>query len=89
MWFSPNTYEVIVKVDREVAHYFKQKTIIPNQKIIKTLENGELLISIKAGHYNQVLPIVRYWIPHIKIVSPDELRDKLMGELKKYVDDGK
>jgi hypothetical protein len=31
-------------------------------------------VSAKVGHLNQVVPIVRYWIPHIRIISPEGLQ---------------
>ncbi len=40
----------------------------------------------KVDHENQVLPIVRYWIPHIRIMSPEGLQKDLQKELRKYLE---
>jgi len=32
-----------------------------------------------------VLPIVRYWIPHIRIISPEGLQEELEAELLGYL----
>jgi predicted DNA-binding transcriptional regulator YafY len=33
----------------------------------------------------EILPIVKYWIPHIKIVSPIWLAEKLNDDVKKIL----
>lgn len=37
------------------------------------------------GHLNQVLPIMRYWILHIRIVSPESLPDELEGDVRTWL----
>jgi hypothetical protein len=74
----------VLKVDKEVAAYFKRRKLIANQVIEKELEDGSLLLSTKVGHLNQVLPIVRYWIPHLRIISPETLQADMERELADY-----
>ena len=71
IWLSEEKQEIVLKVSREVASYFKRRQLIANQVIEKELEDGGLIVSAKVGHSNQVLPIVRYWIPHLRIISPE------------------
>lgn len=73
IWMGEEKKEIVLKIAREVAGYFKRRKLIANQVIEKELEDGGLIISAKFGHVNQVLPIVRYWIPHIRIISPEGL----------------
>ena len=75
----------MLKIAPAVAGYFKRRNLIANQVIEKELEDGGLIISAKVGHINQVLPIVRYWIPHIRIVNPDSLHHQLERELETYL----
>jgi hypothetical protein len=44
-----------------------------------------LLISSKITHITQILPLVRYWIPHLKIVNPESMQQQLEAELKGYL----
>ena len=37
------------------------------------------------AHPNQILPIVRYWIPYVRVVRPDGLQAELDAQLKAYV----
>jgi len=86
IWFSEEKTEIVLKVDSDVAGYFERRKLIANQVIEKELEDGGLIISAKVGHVNQVLPIVRYWIPHIRIISPEGLQGDMEQELRSYID---
>ena len=89
IWLGEERREIVLKVSAEVAGYFKRRKLIANQVIEKALEDGELIVSAKVGHANQVLPIVRYWIPHIRVISPEGLQAELEQELKRYVQSGR
>lgn len=86
IWFTDSQHEVVLKVSAEVAGYFKRRKLIANQVIEKELADGGLLISAKVGHPNQVLPIVRYWVPHIKIVSPESWQRDLERSFLDYLE---
>ena len=86
IWFGEEKKEIVLKISKEVAGYFKRRRLIANQVIEKALEDGGLIVSAKVGHPNQVLPIVRYWIPHIRIISPEGLQAEMERDLAGYVD---
>lgn len=86
IWLGEEKKEIVLKISREVAGYFKRRKLIANQIIEKELEDGGILLSAKVGHVNQVLPIVRYWIPHIRIISPEGLQDELEKEIREYLE---
>ena len=77
--------EVVIKVDASVAHYFTRRNLLPNQETIRKLENGELLLSCKNIHELEIIPLVQYWIPHLVIVSPNELQNKMLTNLQNYI----
>jgi predicted DNA-binding transcriptional regulator YafY len=85
IWLSDDQKEVVLKVNQDVAGYFKRRKLIANQVIEKELEDGGLIISAKVGHINQVMPIVRYWIPHIRIISPEGLQAEMESEISSYL----
>jgi len=86
IWLGEQKREIVLKISAEVAGYFKRRKLIANQVIEKELEGGGLIVSAKVGHVNQVLPIVRYWIPHIRIISPEALQAELERDLAEYVE---
>jgi predicted DNA-binding transcriptional regulator YafY len=85
IWFSEKAVEIVLKIAPAVAGYFKRRSLIANQVIEKELDDGGLIVSTRVGHVNQVLPIVRYWIPHIRIVNPDSLQRELEHELETFL----
>ncbi|MDA7089074.1 WYL domain-containing protein [Pseudomonas sp. SA3-5] len=85
IWFTEEKKEIVLNISREVAGYFKRRKLIANQVLEKELEDGGLIVSAKVGHQNQILPIVRYWIPHIRIISPEGLQAELESELASYL----
>mgnify|MGYP002641313579 CR=1 FL=1 len=85
IWFSPNQIEVVLKVDKSVSGYFSRRDILPNQTIIKELADGGLLVSTKVAFDEEILKLVRYWIPNVKIVSPTYLQEQLEVSLREYL----
>lgn len=86
IWLNQNKPEAVLKVAAAVAQYFKRRKLIAGQQIVKELEDGGLLISGKFAHPNQIVPIVRYWVPHVRIVSPEDWQLALEQELQTYLD---
>lgn len=86
IWHSETPREVVLKASPKVAGYFKRRKLIGNQIIEKELADGSLIISAKVSHDNQILPIVRYWIPNLSIISPESLQAYLEQGLRAYAD---
>jgi len=85
IWFNEEKKEIVLKIAHQVASYFKRRKLIAHQIIEKELEDGGLILSAKVAHLNQILPIVRYWIPHIRIISPEGLQTEMESEIKHYL----
>ena len=85
IWFSTKQIEVVLKVEKDVSGYFSRRAILPNQTIVKELADGGLLVSAKVAFEEEILKLVRYWIPKVKIVSPTHLQDKLEAGLREYL----
>ena len=85
IWLSAKKIEVVLKVAPAVASYFQRRSLIAHQVIEKVLEDGGLIVSCKVAHQNQILPIVRYWLPYVRINSPESYQDTLEAELKAYL----
>ena len=85
IWFGQDKQEIILSIDSQVAFYFKQRSILPEQQIVRELGDGGLLVSSKINHDMQLLPLIRFWIPYLKIVSPKGLQRQLEISLKEYL----
>ena len=85
LWFSNSKTEVILKVNSSIAQYFKRRKIIAYQKILEELDDGSLLVSTQMTFEEELLQIVKYWLPNIRIVSPIYLQEKLEESLRSYL----
>lgn len=86
IWFSnEKKIEVILAINPKVTLYFMQRPLFPEQQVVKHLDDGGLLISSQISHYQQILPLVRYWIPNVKIMNPVGLQEELEDELRDYL----
>jgi len=85
VWIGIEKQEVILKISSTIAEYFKRRKLIANQVIEIQLENGDIIVSTKIAHPNQIIPIVRYWIPHIRVISPEGMQIELETDLNRYL----
>lgn len=85
LWIGAEPLEVTLSVSRDVAHYFKRRPVLVNQTILEERKDGTLLLSSRVGHDNEILPQVRYWVPHLQIVSPLSLRERLVIGMRQYL----
>lgn len=84
-WFQDQGRRVIIEVAPPAASYFRRRRLIVHQEILADRKDGSLLVCAKVGHEQQILPIVRYWIPHVRIVEPVEMQAQLESQLLAYL----
>jgi predicted DNA-binding transcriptional regulator YafY len=84
LWFSQKKIEVVLKVDSSISYYFKRRDVLPYQKIVKVLDSGDLLVESKVSFEEEILKLVRYWIPNVYIISPNYLHQQLLKSLQIY-----
>ncbi len=81
IWFTENTTEVLLRVAPEAAHYFARRQLLPQQQQ-RVDADGSLPVTTAINHINQLLPVVRYWLPHVRIVQPLQWHEALVAELQ-------
>lgn len=84
VWFTEKTTEVLLRVAPEVAHYFARRPLLPQQQQRQD-SDGSLLVTTHINHINQLLPIVRYWLPHVRILEPREWEEELVRGLRQVL----
>lgn len=83
-WFSKESIEVILKINNSAKDYFLRKEILPNKKLLE--QNEEYFtISTIVSYDDEILRVVKSWLPYIKIVSPQYLQMKLNDTLVAYI----
>ena len=85
IWFGEDRLEVTVQVAASNAYYFLRRNVLPHQQLIEQQADGRLLLRCRVNHPNQLLPIIRYWIPHVRILEPAWLQQQLRDELTDYL----
>ena len=86
IWFGDDKpFEVIMEIDHHVAKYFKQKPISATQKVLKETDE-KLSISVMATNDFEIIPIVKSWIPFIKVISPSRIHHKVQEEAKRFLE---
>jgi len=88
-WFTTDKLiEVTLQIDNSVKEYFTRRDILANQKIIEE-NNFYFIISTKVSYDDEILSVVKYWLPYIIIVKPLYLKEKLERVLLLYMNTNK
>jgi predicted DNA-binding transcriptional regulator YafY len=85
IWFNQDKTEVLLAVTPQAAYYFQRRKLLPQQATVKNLESGGLIVSSHISHTNQILPLIRYWIPNVRVLEPSWLRELLEKDLQAYL----
>lgn len=88
IWLGVKRQRMVLRVAGAVANYFKRRQLIPNQQIERELPGGDLLVSTTVALADEALPIVRYWIPHVRILEPVDAQRQLDASLAGYLTAG-
>lgn len=83
---SKQKREVVLRVEKEIAYYFKENNnIVPEQKIVKENKDGSLIVSSKISQDKGILFYIYQWIPNITVIKPKELADKIKKNIEYYL----
>ena len=85
IWLGATRQRVLLRVAGAVASYFKRRQLVANQLIEREFENGDILVSTTVVQADEVLPIVRYWLPHVQVLEPPEFQQQLEAGLAGYL----
>ena len=84
--YKANLIEVILEVNSSKAFYFKSKNHLKSQKILKTNEDGSVIVQYKVTQEMEIEQFIKSWLPYVKVVAPVSLKDKINNELKAYLE---
>lgn len=85
-WLNTSTKSARILVLPEAREYFERKKLFSSFKVLKDDENG-ILLDVEFAFDDELLNIIKAWIPYMKIIEPRELNAKLKGILKNYIND--
>jgi len=87
IWFDHTVepYKVTLNISKEIAKYFQRKPISKTQKMEALYEDGSLDVSVEITNDMEIIPLVKYWLPHIKVLEPQSIIEKIKKDLKQYI----
>ncbi|HHQ8995351.1 TPA: helix-turn-helix transcriptional regulator, partial [Escherichia coli] len=83
-WVSDKTFDVVLFIYSNIAHYFLRRDLLPYQQLLHKHDNG-ITLSCKAAHKNQIVPLILYWLPNVEIIEPVWLKEAVLTMLGKYL----
>ena len=87
VWFNDEIepYEVILFLNKYAAKTLKRRPISKSQRVISEYKDGSCDISLQITHEREIISIVQYWMPHIKIVSPEWINERILEHIDKFI----
>ncbi len=77
--------EVEVEVDKAIADYFLRKKHLSSQKILEKYSDKSLRISFSVTDEEEVDNLIKSWLPHMKVIQPKSLADRIKRDLLEYI----
>ena len=84
-WPGPATTRVILSVEAPAAEYFLRRPIFPNQTVAEKRQDGSILVACQVAQPAQLLPLLRYWVPAVRVMEPASLQKELETGLRQYL----
>ena len=85
IWLGTARHRVLIQVSSQVATFFQRRNLLPNQVIEKETAGGGILVASTVVHIDEILPIIRYWIPHVRVLEPPHYQQILEQGLADYL----
>lgn len=85
IWFEPanEPFEVILWADVKIVSYFERRPISKSQKLYRE-SDGSAEIVLKVTHEEEVLPLLKYWLPYLRVLEPLSIKHKMMSLILEY-----
>lgn len=85
-WLNASAKTARILVLPKAREYFERKKIFSSFKVLKDDKNS-ILLEVNFAFDDELLDVVKAWMPYIKIIEPKELDVKLKDILKDYIKD--
>ncbi len=80
--YDKEAYEVHIKVDKKIANHFRVQKFLPSQQIIT--DEGDLTVSYQISDEKELLPLIKKWIPYMKVLTCGKLDKKIKEIISRY-----
>ena len=86
VWFQVcnEPFDVTIHASPTAATYFKRRPL-PTQKIGSVHQDGSIEFTVTITYEMEIIPIIKYWIPHLRVLEPEWLQGQVDEELTTYL----
>jgi len=86
IWFQKDVepFEVKIYADKVATKYFSRRPL-PMQSIESLSQDGTMEFVVKITHEMEILPIIKYWLPHMRVIEPQWIQDIIDKDLSNYL----
>ena len=86
VWFQRDIkpFEVKLFADKAATKFFKRRSL-PTQKIESLKTDGTMEFTVRITHEMEILPIIKYWIPHLFVIEPEWVKEIVQEDLESYL----
>ncbi len=88
-WQSDSEVLVRVVFSEKIASIIRRKKKWHNSEVKKVLNDGSVELTMRVSHIEEVKWWLYSWIPHVRILEPESLRDTMINEMKQTLDSWK
>lgn len=87
VWFQKDVepFEVKIFANKIAAKYFQRRPL-PTQTIESLHQDGTMEFVIKITHEMEILPIIKYWLPHMRVIEPEWIQEMIDEDLSAYLE---
>ena len=75
---------ILLHISQEIAKYFQRKPISKTQKVESLYKDGSMDVSVEITNDMEIIPVVKYWIPYIKVLKPSSISKQIENDLLIY-----
>lgn len=87
VWFNlDEQFSVRLFIDKQIKKYFERKPL-KGQTIIGEEKDGSIEIELKISNSMEIIPLILYYIPYIKVLEPKSLADEVKQRVKEYLEE--
>jgi predicted DNA-binding transcriptional regulator YafY len=88
IWFDANSdlFEVHLYADKSIVKHLIRRPIAKSQRIISTDPDGSVELSVMITDYREITTEVLKWIPHLFVLSPDDIKEDIRESIEEYLE---
>lgn len=81
-------FKVKIYANKVAAKYFSRRPL-PTQSIESLGQDGSMEFIVSITNEMEILPIIKYWLPHMRVIEPQWLQDMINEDLLNYLEQTK